>query len=85
MKTTITMTQNCVVEIDKNKFNKQFMKEFRESFYQFHTIEEHMIHLGQLFMRGIADNGSLIEGYGPAKEMGIKFYRATTTNLEVIE
>lgn len=48
-------------------------EEFRQSFYPFFTLEDHLGHLAQLFTRGIVDNGEFIEGYGPAKEMGISF------------
>lgn len=51
------------------------MQAFRESFYDFDTVEEHIEHLGQLFVRGIVGGiaNPFIEGYGPADEMGIKF------------
>ena len=83
MKKRMTVTQTCTVEIDRKKFNKQFMQEFRESFYNFTTIDEHICHLGQMYLRGIADNNSFIEGYGKTEEMGIRFTKPETQNLEV--
>lgn len=68
-----TVTQIIVVTVDRKKFTNQFMKEFREQFYQFHTVEEHIEHLAQLHARGMADNTSFIEGYGQATDMGIHF------------
>jgi hypothetical protein len=64
------------VTVDKAKFTPEFMAEFRRNMFPFATIEEHIAHLGQLHARGIADDRSFIEGYGPAKEMGISFFIA---------
>jgi hypothetical protein len=69
----VTVTQIVLVTIDESKFDATFMAEFRASFYPFTTVNEHLEHLGQLFARGLADNGDFIEGYGPAKDMGIRF------------
>ena len=75
MKQLVEVTQLIEVELDENKFNDDFMKEFREYFYQFYMIEDHLNHLAQLYSRGIATgySGSFIEGFGLAKDMGIKF------------
>lgn len=61
------------VTIDPAKFTKKFMKEFRATFYNFQSVSDHVDHLAQLYARGLADNGSFIEGYGPAADMGIAF------------
>ncbi len=79
MKKLVEVKQYVEVEIDETKFTEDFMKEFRNVFYNFHDIEDHIMHLAQLHCRGIADNYSFIEGYGEAKEMGIKF---NITDLE---
>jgi hypothetical protein len=60
-----------VVEVDETKFDDTFMSEFRESFYQFDTIGDHIEHLAQLEARGLLRD-DFIEGYGPPKDMGIK-------------
>jgi len=73
MEKTVLVTQSIKVTVDESKFDDTFMEEFRESFYPFTTINEHIEHLGQLYARGMAGNTSFIEGYGPAKDMGIKF------------
>lgn len=70
---TVIVTQTIKIDVDESKFNETFMEEFREFFYPFTTINEHIEHLGQLYARGMASNTSFIEGYGPAEEMGIKF------------
>lgn len=69
----VRVTQLVEVEIDEAKFDAEFMKEFTDSFYPYDTIPQHAMHLAQLHARGIADNHDFIEGYGPAKDMGIKF------------
>lgn len=63
------------VTVDESKFDETFMREFRESFYKFYTLEEHLQYLAQLYVRGIIDGFSnpFIEGYGLASDMGIKF------------
>lgn len=72
MKRTVEVLFTIDVEIDESKFDEKFMKEFRESFFNFNTIEEHIEHLGQLAVRGVAHD-NFIEGYGHPDEMGIVF------------
>lgn len=69
----VQITQTVKVTVDENKFANEFIREFTRYFYPFHSIELHIEHLGQLYARGLADNFSFIEGYGQAKDMGIKF------------
>lgn len=47
------------------------MQEFRDTFYNFDTIEEHMEHIGQLVARGIW-NDDFVEGYGKPSDLGIE-------------
>ena len=70
MKRIVEVMQSVEVEIDESKFTPEFMAEFRESFYQFRTIERHIEHLAQLEARGLSRD--FIEGYGPAEDFGIK-------------
>lgn len=86
MKTfTVEVTQTVTVTLDETKFDETFMKEFRESFYQFDTLEEHAEHLAQLEARGLVDDYEpFIEGYGPAEDMGIKL-KAGRTDMTVLE
>jgi hypothetical protein len=74
MKKLVEVRQWVEVEVDESKFTKHFMKEFRRYFYPFYTIDDHIEHLAQLYARGIADQYNFIEGYGEAKDMGIKFF-----------
>lgn len=69
----VCVTQWIEVEVDESKFDAAFMEEFTSNFYSYDTIQEHACHLAQLHARGLADNHDFIEGYGTAKDMGIKF------------
>jgi 5-formaminoimidazole-4-carboxamide-1-beta-D-ribofuranosyl 5'-monophosphate synthetase len=75
---TVTVSQTIKVTIGDGELTPEFMAEFRESFYDFDTPEEHFEHLAQLFARGVIEgtDDEFIEGYGVAKEMGIKFFRS---------
>lgn len=57
------------IEIDETKFDEAFMSEFRQSFFSFYDITDHVEHLAQLEARGLLD--VFTEGYGPIKDMGI--------------
>lgn len=72
---TVIVTLPVEVTVDETKFTPEFMQEFRDSFYSFATLDDHIKHLGQLYVRGgISDFGRpFIEGYGPASELGISF------------
>jgi len=60
-KTTVTRTDEYIIEIDENELNEQWMDDFRSSFYNFHTLEEHAEHIAQIRAR-IGEG--FIEGYG---------------------
>ena len=69
----VQVTSTVEVTIDELKFDAAFMQEFRESFYNFTTLDDHIEHLGQMYARGLYENGDFIEGYGRTQDMGIKF------------
>lgn len=73
MKRTVRTTVVVDVEVDESKFTPAFMESFRSTMYDFRTIDDHVAHLGQMHARGLCDDFSFIEGYGPAKDMGIRF------------
>lgn len=76
MQKSVGVQQLVQVTVDEAKFTPKFMAEFRDSFYDFHTVDEHIVHLGQLYARGRAFEpgyADFIEGYGPAANMGIRF------------
>jgi hypothetical protein len=63
---------SMLVEVitDDSMFTPKFMDEFKESFYRFDTIEDHVKHIAQLFARNLLDS-DFVEGYGSLDEMGI--------------
>jgi len=65
-----TLTFEVEVEIDEAKFDEAFLLEFRDSFYPFFDVNDHVEHIAQLEARGLLDD--FTEGYGPIKDMGIK-------------
>lgn len=67
----VEFRQVVSVEVDESKFTPEFMQQFRDDFYQFHTLDQHIVHLGTLKARGM--DGDFIEGYGKVEEFGIKF------------
>jgi hypothetical protein len=70
------------IELDETKFDEAFMAEFRQSFYPFYDINDHVEHLAQLQARGLLD--FFTEGYGEIKDMGIDG-RELDVNVESIE
>lgn len=73
-KAIIEVTQRIEVTIDETKFDAEFFEQFNESITDYgDDLNEHVRHLAVLYTRGFADDHMFIEGYGPAKEMGIKF------------
>ena len=86
-KFTVEVTQTIEVELDETKFDEAFMEEFRQSFFQFDEIQDHVEHLAQIHARGVIEldghKPEFIEGYGPQNEMGIKA-KTIDTLIEVI-
>jgi hypothetical protein len=71
MKRTVEVRFVVDVEMDDSKFTPEFMEEFRKTFFDFETLDEHACHLAQLAAREVLDE-NFTEGYGPLKGMGIK-------------
>jgi hypothetical protein len=78
------VAQTIVVTVDETKFTSEFMREFRLHFYPFDTLDKHIEHLAQLHARGLAADHSFIEGYGPAKDMGIRFRTEGGTETDIL-
>jgi hypothetical protein len=74
------------VEIDYNKtsFSKEFMEAFRGYMYPFHTINDHLEHLAQLKVRGLAEDDEFVEGYGEIKEKRGITMISELANIEVL-
>lgn len=73
MKATVEVTQFITIEVPDSLLTEEFMKNFREYFYDFEDPEEHLKHLAQMYARGVASEFSFIEGYGDPQKVGIKF------------
>lgn len=80
MKKTVEVTFFVDVEVDETKFTPEFMQEYRDSFYNFNRIEDHMEHIAQLEVRELLM--PFTEGYGPIKDFGIKA-KITDTESEI--
>ncbi|MBX0320277.1 hypothetical protein [Shouchella clausii] len=64
---TVTRTDEYEIELDENVMNEEWMKEFREVYYDFHYLEEHAEHIAQhrarFGMRYFSDYGDpLVDG-----------------------
>lgn len=73
MKRTVKVERWVDVTVDDAKFTPEFMTEFRKHFYDFRTVEDHMLHLGQLRARGMIDLNRPVEGYGMLSDFGVVF------------
>lgn len=83
MKRTVEVTFLVDVEVDETKFTPQWMASFRDSFYGYRTVEEHIAHLATLEARD-ALSWTFIEGYGPPKSMGIRA-KVESVDAEVLD
>lgn len=76
MKTyTVSVAQTVSVTIDESKFDERFMADFRNGFYPFFEVTDHVEHIAQLQARGVVElefTSEFIEGYGPSSDMAIK-------------
>lgn len=70
----VEVLRTVLVSIDETKFTKEFYDEFTSYIDStMDNLEDHIEHLAWLFAAGRADDTDFIEGYGPAKDFGIKF------------
>jgi hypothetical protein len=77
MTKTVAVTQYVTVTIDESKFTPEFLEEFRKDFYPLDSLDDHIEHLAQQTARSVCPEtkhwtDAFIEGYGPAKDMGIE-------------
>lgn len=73
-KTTVTRTDEYIIEIDENIINDEWMKHFERYFFDFDTYEEHAEQIAQMRARF---GSSFIEGYGNILVDGNKSWRIT--------
>ena len=73
------------VEVDESKFTEEFMQEFRESFFPFYNVQDHIEHLAWLFgTNRINELTNFIEGYGDPKDFGIQFTLIDDDDVELM-
>lgn len=79
MKKQVAFTQVVEVEVDETKFTPEWLADWRKTFYNFTSVDQHIEHIAQLEARDIL-NPKFTEGYGPLVEMGIKAKVIDQTN-----
>lgn len=47
MKKQVAFTQVIEVEVDETKFTEEWLVDWRKTFYNFRTIDQHIEHIGQ--------------------------------------
>jgi hypothetical protein len=74
MKRNVEVTFLVEVEIDETKLTPEFMEHFRQYFYDFESVDEHIEHLAQLEARNLIGDtpDSVIEGYGKKSQWSLK-------------
>lgn len=82
----VQVTHIIDVTMDERKFDQRFTEEFNRSIFFAIDLDDHAEHLAQLYARGVIDGraSEFIEGYGPARSMGIEF-KEVEQYQEVIE
>lgn len=83
----VEVIRTVSVEIDETKFTDEFLEEFSGyiSSSSIDDIQSHIEHLAWSFAAGRIDDDQFIEGYGPAKDFGIKFQEMEDYVSEVRE
>lgn len=71
MKRKVQVVFEVEVTVDESKFTPEWLAEWRESFYNFHSVEDHIEHIAQLAARD-ALHPNFTDGYGALADMGIE-------------
>lgn len=71
MKRKVQVVFEVEVTVDESKFTPEWLADWRESFYSFHSVEDHIEHIAQLAARDALQQ-NFTEGYGPLADMGIE-------------
>ena len=79
------VTVTIEVELDETKFTPEFYAEYTANFSPYNTLEDHADHIAWMQATGVEDmsgrRNPFVEGYGPAKDMGISA-REVCTEVE---
>lgn len=65
----VTREDKYIIEIDSNVHDEEWMDDFRQYFYNIHTLQEHAEHIAQIRSRF---GERFIEGYGNVLTNGNK-------------
>lgn len=82
-KRTVEVVITVEVETDDTQFDKVFMENFSQYFYEFDSIEEHIEYIAQLQARELIDFDDFVEGYGRLKDMGISV-KTISINTDIV-
>lgn len=73
-KFNVEVTRSVEIEVDDEIIDQEFMDDFKEHFFDLETIEEHVEHIAEVYVRGTFQYSPLprgmvgmkpfIEGYG---------------------
>jgi len=85
-KTTVTRTDEYIIELDENIIDKEWMEHFARYFHGFDTYEEHVEFLAQCRARF---EQSFIEGYGEVlingkKSWGVEDEKDVNKGINII-
>ena len=81
-KYTLEVTQTITVELDGEKLNDQFNKEFSRHFYPMDSLDDHAKHLAHLEACGMISLS--VEGYGDLAAMNIKTGGYRDTDVKIL-
>lgn len=69
----IDVTIPVTVTVDESKFTPDFIADFREHFYPFHTVDDHIRHIASLAAYGqLGDLPCLLRDMVHRKILGLK-------------
>lgn len=75
----VVKTDKYIIEFDENKFDEEWMKDWRNVFYPYYTLNDHAEHIGQFYA---LFGEKFIEGYGVPLINGKKPYFADEKEVE---
>ena len=68
----VEVTHYVEVELDDEKLDDEFNKNFSRYFFEVETLEEHAKHLAQMEARGLIGFDNFVEGYGDISALNCK-------------
>jgi len=66
-KVEVTTTNTYEIELDENVINEEWMREFRDTFYSFNSLEEHAQQIAEQRARNVQRTDTFLEGYGKVR------------------